>query len=473
MMTRIKYLAAITLIVCTGFCGQLKAQQGDNIQKLTAQQAVDLALKQNADMQNIRIDKQMQLATNAAITGQALPQISGNASIQRFFSIPTSVLPNFISPSVYQVLKDEAIKNGNTGQPIVFPTDFGNINAQFGVPWQASAGLSLQQLLFQPDVFVGLKARKKSLEYADNNIKIQEDTLKSAVLRGYYGVLIAEKRIVFVNESLLRLEKLQYDQDQLFKNGFAEKLDIDKTEVSLNNLRSTQLQLKNFISLGYAALKFTIGLQQKDSLLLTDTLSVSELKKDLLAITDTYKPEDRNEVKALQNVNDLLKLDLQRNKMGYIPTVAAFWNVSTTAQRQNFNLFAKERWFPANIAGVNINIPVFDGFQRKYKIQNARYAVEKNTNTLNQVKRAVDLQVNVNKIQLTNALVSLDIQDRNQLLAEKVYNTTKKKYEQGLGSSFEVLLSQTSLEDAQGNYFQSLYDAIIARIGYLKAMGKL
>ncbi|MES2774540.1 MAG: TolC family protein [Bacteroidota bacterium] len=473
MMTRKKYLAALLVMVCTGFSGQLLAQVGDSLQKLSAQQAVELALKQNADMQNIRIDKQMQLATNSSIAGQALPQITGSVSMQRFFSIPTSVLPNFISPSVYQVLKDENVKNGTTGQPIVFPNDFGNINAQFGVPWQASAGLSLQQLLFQPDVFVGLKARKKTLEYADNNIKIQEDTLKSAVLRGYYGVLIAEKRIVFVNESLLRLEKLQHDQEQLFKNGFAEKLDMDKTEVSLNNLRSTQLQLKNFISMGYAALKFTLGMQQKDSLLLTDTLSVAELKKDLLSITDTYNPEDRNEVKALKTVNDLLNLDVKRNRMGYIPTFAAFWNVSTSAQRQKFDFFAKEKWFPTNIAGININIPVFDGFQRKYKIQNARYAVEKNTNTLNQVKRAVDLQVNINKIQLTNALVSMDIQDRNKALAEKVYNTTKKKYEQGLGSSFEVLLSETSLEEAQGNYYQSLYDAIIARIGYLKAMGKL
>jgi outer membrane protein TolC len=58
-------------------------------------------------------------------------------------------------------------------------------------------------------------------------------------------------------------------------------------------------------------------------------------------------------------------------------------------------------------------------------------------------------------------------------LAERVYQLTKKKYEQGLGSSFELLQVEQSLQDAQNNYFQSLYDAVIAKVGLLKSIGKL
>jgi len=54
-----------------------------------------------------------------------------------------------------------------------------------------------------------------------------------------------------------------------------------------------------------------------------------------------------------------------------------------------------------------------------------------------------------------------------------VYNTTKKKYEQGVGSSFEVLQADTELQRAQGNYFDALYNAVIARINYFKAVGQL
>ena len=74
---------------------------------------------------------------------------------------------------------------------------------------------------------------------------------------------------------------------------------------------------------------------------------------------------------------------------------------------------------------------------------------------------------------LKNSLATLDVQERNMQLAEKVYLTTKKKYEQGLGSSFEVLQAESEFETAQGNYFQALYDAVSAKIGYYRSIGRL
>jgi len=49
----------------------------------------------------------------------------------------------------------------------------------------------------------------------------------------------------------------------------------------------------------------------------------------------------------------------------------------------------------------------------------------------------------------------------------------KKKYEQGVGSSFEILQADTEFQQAQSNYFKALYDAIIAKISYQKSLGKL
>ena len=133
--------------------------------------------------------------------------------------------------------------------------------------------------LFQPDVFVGLQARSTALKYADLNVKVMEDSIKSNVLRSYYSVLIAEKRQVYIIEGIERLEKLHSDQEKLYKNGFAEKLDIDKTQVSLNNLQTTKTQLDNLIYIGYASLKYALGLTQKDTLNLTDTLIFRSSKK--------------------------------------------------------------------------------------------------------------------------------------------------------------------------------------------------
>jgi outer membrane protein len=58
-------------------------------------------------------------------------------------------------------------------------------------------------------------------------------------------------------------------------------------------------------------------------------------------------------------------------------------------------------------------------------------------------------------------------------LAESVYEQTKKKYESGLGSQTEITTAQTDLKNAQTNYITALYDAIIAKVDFLKATGKL
>ena len=77
------------------------------------------------------------------------------------------------------------------------------------------------------------------------------------------------------------------------------------------------------------------------------------------------------------------------------------------------------------------------------------------------------------RLNMTSALQTIDNQKQNVTLAEKVYNTTKLKYEQGLGDNQEIYTAQAELKVAQNNYYNALYDAIVAKIDYLKASGKL
>jgi len=67
----------------------------------------------------------------------------------------------------------------------------------------------------------------------------------------------------------------------------------------------------------------------------------------------------------------------------------------------------------------------------------------------------------------------MDMQKQNKELAEKVYQQTKKKYEVGTGTQIEIVAAQTEMKSAQTNYISALYDAIIAKVDYLKATGKL
>jgi outer membrane protein TolC len=71
------------------------------------------------------------------------------------------------------------------------------------------------------------------------------------------------------------------------------------------------------------------------------------------------------------------------------------------------------------------------------------------------------------------AILTVDFQRKNMALAESVYNQTKKKYESGLASNTDVTNAQTDLITAQTNFISALYDAVLAKVDYQKAVGKL
>jgi len=164
---------------------------------------------------------------------------------------------------------------------------------------------------------------------------------------------------------------------------------------------------------------------------------------------------------------------MKRNKLSYLPTVALAGNYSVNAQGQKFFTDNGTTWLKSSYIGLSVNLPIFDGFQRKYKVQQSQLNIEKLDNTISNVKQAIDFEQVVTKESLKNALIQLDVQERNMALAERVYNATKLKFEQGLGSSFEVLQSDADYQTAQSNYFNALYNAIIAKISYQAALGKL
>jgi outer membrane protein len=389
--------------------------------------------------------------------------------------VPEVQFPSSDRP-VYQVLKNEGVRD-STGQPIdLSRATFKSTAVSFIAPLNFQFGVAINQLLFQPDIFVAYQAREKVLDFAIANTKVGEDKVKEAVQKAYYNVLIAQKQKTVIQETKLRLDKLSSDMGQMYKAGFAEKLDIDKLQVTINNTSTGINQLANAIRISTALLKNAMGLSQKDSLQLTEKLDVDQLQADLLIANGSFAYDQRSEIALLNTARQIQELDIKRNQLSKYPTIAAFYNFQRQGQRNSLyavNGSSPWFWFNTGLLGISINQPIYDSGQRKYKIQQSRLALQKVDNSIENVKDLIDMEQSISSSSLKNALLNLDAQKENVALAEKVFSTTKKKYEAGLGSSFELLQSDTELQRAQGGYFQSLYDAYVARIAYLKSLGKL
>ena len=437
----------------------------------SAKQAVEFAMKNATEVKNALLDIQIQQQANREFTAIALPQINASINGTHYFDIPVTTLPDFISPSVYNVLVNNGVKDGS-GNPIRQPNNgYGSVPAKFGTSWNASGGIDVSQILFDGQVFIGLKARSAVLKLAGQAAEVTKEQIKVNVYKLYYQLVVGKKQATTIDANIERFEKLLADTKEIFKNGFAERLDVDKVEVQLNNLKTEKEKIDNQLEIGNAALKFLINLPQKDTLMLTDALPENEM--DMMKVNDSFDIKNRKEYQQLSTALKLNRYNIKRFQVSKFPTLAAFGTYSKNAQRNDFTFFDKGEWFSTSLFGIKLSVPLFDGNARNARIQKAKYELAKTKNTMERLQQGIEFEVSNSKLKIESALTTLENQKRNTVLAEKVYASTKLKYEQGLGSNMEIYNAQTELKVAQNNYYGALYDAIIAKIDFLKATGTL
>jgi outer membrane protein len=430
----------------------LRAQQpagaAPPVYELSLTQAIDFASKNSVFVKNALLDYQIQVQSNRATTSQALPQITGNLGITDYIQIPTTLIPGeFI------------------GQPGTY------IPVKFGLQWNSTGGVTLQQVLFDGQVFVGLQARQASLDFYRKKQEVTEQMIRANIYKVYYQLLISRWQMDQIDANIASQESLQHSYSEMFKNGFAEQLDVDKATVQLSNLQTEKIQTEFNISDGYLGLKVLLGMPVQDSLRLTDSLTYDMVRDAVLG--DNYKYTDRRDYQLLQINRDLNEYDIKRYKKEYIPTAKLNANYSQNQYASDFNLGAKNTWFPTTYVGVAVNIPIFDGFYKDANIKQAKLRLQQTVNNIDSLKIRIDNDVKSSQLRFTAALATLDFQKKNMDLAEKVYNQTRKKFEQGLGSNTEITTAFADERTAQANYFNALYSAIAARVDYLNAIGKL
>jgi outer membrane protein TolC len=443
----------ILTAMCFGIFFIANAQQKNapaQIHSFTAKEAVDYAMSNAVQVKNALLDIKIQEQTNKGYTAQALPQISGSVAVTDFLSIATQLIPAEFTG----------------GAPGTY------IPIKFGTKYNGTYGAALKQILFDGQVFVGLQARRTALKNAELTADVTKEQIKANVYKIYYQLVVAKRQIGTLDANITNYEKLLHDTKEIYKNGFVEKLDVDKVQVQLSNLETQKLKAQNQIDAGKEGLKFLMNIPQRDQINLTDTLSNTEIKSNIL--DENYNYEDRKEFQLLETSLELGRYNIRRYQLSKIPSLSFSANVNQNAQRNKFDFFkASEPWYGNSFISFNLSIPIFDGGSRNANIATARFNLMKLNNQLDQLKSSIDNDVAQSRINFKNALITMDTQEKNVDLAESVYNSTKLKYEQGVGSNQEISTAQADFVTAQNNYYSSLYDAIIAKIDYLTAAGKL
>ncbi len=452
-MKRVRNKRTIILIALFALPALVMAQPPDSARvtkhEFSIQQAVDYAKKNNVNVKNALLDVQIQEQVNKEVTANAYPQINGSGSYTYNAKLPVSLVPaEFFG-----------------GPPGTFQ------KIAFGLKHNMTGGLELNQLLFDGQVFVGLQARTATMEFSRKYVEVTEEMIKANIYKIYYQLVVSKRQIELLDANIARFEKLLHDTREIYKAGFAEQLDVDKVSVGLTNLQTEKIKALNQINNGYFGLKVLMGMPVKDELVLTDDLKDSDIKEGVLEAI-AYQYSDRKEYQYADLGIKLNEYNIKRYKLSKIPTVSLNAYYNQNAQRDKFDFFGGT-WFGISAITLRVNVPIFNGFATNARIQKAKLTLQQTMNTRESLKLSIDNEVETAKSNFRSAVAALDFQKKNMELAEKIYQQTKKKYEMGTGSQTEINTAQTDLKAAQTNYISALYDAIIARVDFMKATGKL
>lgn len=421
-------------------------------------EAVTYALQNNVNVTNSQLDIESAKARVGEIRAVGLPQISAQASLQHSLKIQNVILENGAGPF--------GDSTRPVGSVLAFPFQLKN-NALFAV--------TLNQLIFDGSYLVGLKAASTYNNLSQKSAVQSKIAVTEAVTKAYYSVLVNQERLELLRYNVERIDTLFRQTQAQFKNGFVESIDVDRIEVQYNNLKIDQQRTERLVELTKHLLKFQMGYPVSNPIEITDKLAIQNVETLGIEQNTTFNHSQRIEYSILETQKELAALDIKNVRAGYLPQLVAglAYGYNPAASQLNKIFDFKDRWYNYSTFSVQLSIPIFDGFQKRYKGQQARLTLEKTNRSLQFLQNSIDLEIQQSNVNLANSLDALKTQRRNLELAERVAKVTKIKYEQGVGSNIEVINAEGSLREAQTNYYSALYDALISKVDADKATGKL
>ena len=414
-----------------------------NENSFTLKQAQEYALKNN--YQKISAEKDVLIAKKKVMetTGIGLPQVTAEAQFQNFLELPVSLVP------------------ATAFNPMAPKDEFAEL--KFGTDYNTTAKLTATQLLFDGSYIVGLQASRTYKNLSEKNLEKTELVVKEEVAQSYYLGLVADENVKILEEMVVSTEKLFEESKRVYQEGFMEEQNVDQLQLTLNNINNSLTEAKRQKEIALNLLKFQMGMELANTISLTDNIDVlltSVSSEDVLS--KEFKAENHIESQIIKVNEDLMKLNLRREKFAFAPQIGAFFNHQQQNMSNKFEVFSGGTWYPSTLWGLSITLPIISGGMRLAKVGQARLDYEKATNMSKQVDQSLLLKAQQAKSNYTSSY-SIYINQKDGLkIAEKINNNSMKKYTEGMISSMELSQTQTQYLETEAKYIKALLDLLNA-----------
>lgn len=284
-------------------------------------------------------------------------------------------------------------------------------------------------------------------------------------------VLISDENLNVLEENTKNLEQNLLEVEALYKNGFMEEQDRDQLALLVkvsknafeNGIRKAEISRNQF--------KFILGIPIENEVQLSDNLDQliqpnlqqAFIEKEL----DLTNHIDYKIVKTQERASELL---LKQQKSFYLPKLSAFFSYQQNSFSQQFDFANDAPWFPTQVYGLNLSIPIFSSFGKHHKTQQAKIEVEQLGIAKEQVEQQLKIQASNSKAEYSFALSQYRSAKDNLDLAQSIFDKTKIKYQEGISTSLELTQANNQLLEIQGNYINSALQLINAKSNLDKAL---
>jgi len=405
-----------------------------DVYQFSLSEAINYAMENNYDViyseKNIEAAKQQMREA----TSFGLPQLSGAIDYSDNIERSTSLIPGEFF--------------GQPGE---------DIEIQFGTKYSMNAGLYASQLLFSGKYIVGLQTAKIFMEKASVDFFKDKVAVKQQVANSYYNVLSAEEASWVIDTTLAVTRKLAEETRMTYQVGFAEDIDVDQLELLVADLEASKIYLQNQLGITHAFLKFYLGLNEQDSIILNDNMNkLVDLRQNSSIVSRQFDYNENVDYVSLAKQKEIRWMQVKLEKTNYMPSLMANINLQTNAQRNQWDFFdPKGKWYASSVFGISLQVPIWSSGERDAKVKQARIAYDQMGVLEDQLITTLKLQHQTAQNEYLNAYSVYLNKDKARKVAEKIFKTTSIKYTEGMASSLDILNTQNQFLNAEQDYINA------------------
>lgn len=432
-MKNILYIVAV-------FCGISITFSQEKIVKMSLNEAINYAVKNNYDNKIASKDIDAAIERKWETTTMGLPQINGKIDYKNWLKQQVSLLPGQIAG----------------GKPGTF------VPVKFGTKQTMGASATLSQLIFDGSYLVGLQSAKTYLQISKQAKEKTELATREAVINAYGNVLVTEKSIEILKSNQRVLTKNLNETQKIYDNGLTELENVEQLQITLGTLDNNLRNAERLQKIAYQMLNIALGNSIDKKIELTDTLeNLTAKNTDLGLLTKTFDIDKHIDYKIAQNDRESKRLLMKLEQSKYLPSLAAFINYGANANSDTFTFFDKDqKWFDYSLFGVNLNIPIFSSFGRRSKVARAKINLENADIRLEQIKQRLNLQAQTAKSEYQLSIENYETAKKNLALAKRIEKKQQVKFFEGISTSFDLSQAQNQLYTQQNNYVQSMLNVV-------------